>query len=105
MNLNPPTTVCHVGEADFSDPRYVYCGRRNNRKRLPQSPYANPFRMGSEKERGFVIEQFRAYWYAPEQAELRAQARRELPGKVLVCWCYMKACHCDVIAEYVNGEK
>jgi hypothetical protein len=80
--------------------RYVYCGR--------PSKWGNPFRLRdrSEAERAKVIQQFRAYWYAPEQVHLRLAALKEIPtNAALGCFCAPLPCHCDVIAEYINAER
>jgi hypothetical protein len=37
-----------------------------------------------------------------KQPELIAQAKRELRGKVLGCWCAPKACHGLVLAKFAN---
>ncbi len=37
-----------------------------------------------------------------KQPELVKQAREELRGKVLGCWCAPRACHGDVLARIAN---
>ncbi len=67
------------------------------------SPFGNPFVITHHASRDEVIERFRTYWYAEEQAALRAQAERDLTDvDVLLCWCAPLPCHGDVIAEYLN---
>jgi len=66
--------------------------------------FGNPFVLGRHGNRDEVIAKFREYWYAPEQADLRARAVRELKGKRIACWCSPQACHGDVIAQYLNQE-
>lgn len=73
---------------------YVYCGR--------PSKWGNPFVIGAHGPRDAVIRLFHNWWYAPQRAQLRADAVRELAGKTLGCFCAPKPCHCDVIAEFVN---
>lgn len=92
------TTVVHK-----SKPHGVYIGRAYSF--LPQSPYHNPFYLGRDGDREEVLLKFAEYWYAPEQVDLRAQARKELPYRILGCWCKPKACHGDVIAGYVNARE
>lgn len=85
------TRVVHCKKAAYD----VYCGR--------PSKYGNPFTVEAYgRER--CIELFRKWWFAPEQATLRGQAVRELAGRVIACWCKPKACHLDVVAEYVNSQ-
>ena len=103
-----------VQDADFRCVRPTYRGGWE----LPMSPYANPFfakknATGNEiTDSMLAVRDFYRYWYHPEQAALREQARRELPGKTLGCFCkdYEKdprneifPCHCDVITYDVNG--
>lgn len=88
------------------DSTHVYCGRANARYSLPESPFHNPYPIEGKStlaEHIRVVDAFRTYWYAPERAELRAQALQELPGKTLVCWCHPKPCHCEVIAEFLES--
>ncbi|WP_227357095.1 DUF4326 domain-containing protein [Haladaptatus salinisoli] len=70
--------------------------------------YGNPFRMekdGGQHTREGCVDAYREWWYANEQAELREQAKEELLGEVLGCWCTPKACHGDVILEYLRQNK
>jgi len=39
----------------------------------------------------------------PYQNGLRAQAKVELKGKDLVCWCSPASCHAEVWMEIANG--
>lgn len=75
----------------------VYIGR--------PSPYGNPFKVGKDGTRGEVIKKYADWFYSdkPEAIELREKAKSKLKGKVLGCWCKPKACHGDVLADFVNG--
>ena len=84
------------------EPYDIYIGRANPRRHLPQSPFANPFKIGQDGTREEVIEKYRKWLLT--QPELVARARSELKGKVLGCWCRPKACHGDVLAEIVDSE-
>lgn len=91
------TTVihCHGNRVGTNYPiNYVYCGR--------PSRWGNPFAIGRDGNRAQVIWKFYEYWHDDEQRELRMAACRELIEKTLGCWCKPDACHCDVIAAYVN---
>lgn len=92
------TTVVHKKK-----PYGVYIGRAYSF--MPQSPYHNPFPLRNESERFDVLLKFAVYWYDDAQRELRAQARKELPYRILGCWCKPKACHGDIIAGYVNWRE
>jgi hypothetical protein len=73
------------------------------------TPYGNPFshlpppdtiaifRVGSRTE---AIRKFREWVFT--KPELIEQARRELAGKDLVCWCAPRPCHADVWLSIVN---
>jgi hypothetical protein len=51
-----------------------------------------------------VVELFRAWIHAPEQAGVRQRVRRELRGLDLACWCKPGwPCHADVLLEIANG--
>jgi hypothetical protein len=51
-----------------------------------------------------ATEEFRTWIHAPEQAELRAAAERELRGRDLACWCKPGSpCHGDVWLTVVNA--
>jgi hypothetical protein len=84
------TSVVHCKRESFD----VYIGRPGR--------WGNPFRIGPDGTRSEVLEKFEAWIRAPERAELRAEVRRHLRGKVLGCWCAPKACHGDVLARIAD---
>ena len=88
-----------------SKPFGVYIGRKYSC--LPQSLYHNPFHIGHDGDRAEVILKFAVYWYAEEQRALRAQARKELPFRILGCWCKVpkERCHGEIVAGYVNWRE
>ena len=61
----------------------------------------NPFEIGSDGTRENVIEKYRQYLL--NNKELMNDLK-ELKGKVLGCWCFLKPCHGDVLAELANNE-
>lgn len=71
----------------------VYIGR--------PSKWGNPFIIGIDGGRRAVIRKYRAWLLG--QPELVAQARQELKGKDLVCWCAPKPCHGDVLQEVADS--
>ena len=79
----------------------VYIGRRNNRSKLPESIWHNPFEIGKDGTREEVIAKFEAYILA--KPELLAQLHT-LRGKRLACWCKPKACHGDVLAKLADAS-
>jgi hypothetical protein len=65
--------------------------------------WGNPFKVvdGNNEE---AVRRFREWITAPEQFELLEQARRELRGFNLACYCELdEPCHADVWLELVNG--
>jgi hypothetical protein len=69
----------------------VYVGR--------PSKWGNPFKIGKDGNRDEVISMFRDFGRA---TKLRQQAKAELRGKNLVCWCAPEPCHADVLLEWAN---
>lgn len=43
--------------------------------------------------------------YLKSSPELLADARQELRGKDLACWCAPLPCHADVLLELANAEE
>lgn len=55
-----------------------------------------------DASRDAVCDKFDAWVMKPEQAALREQARRELRGRDLVCFCKPKRCHGDTWLRIAN---
>lgn len=72
----------------------VYVGR--------PSKWGNPFAIGKDGDRAAVIAKYRE-WLG-SQPELVAQARVELAGKDLVCFCAPQPCHGDVLMSVANDH-
>lgn len=87
----------------WDDPQYVYIGRRNRFYGLPQSKWANPFRVVDFGRDGAI----NAYhWDISHRITYGQLSLEELRGKTLVCWCSPLACHGDVLARLLNdGEE
>ena len=68
-----------------TEPYGVYIGRGNTAKGLKKSPYANPFVIDKYSKREETIGKYREWFLS--QPELVEQARKELKGKILGCWC------------------
>lgn len=71
----------------------VYVGR--------PTKWGNPFVVGKDGSQARCVELYREWMMY--QPKLREEARRELKGKDLVCWCAPKPCHADVLLELANG--
>lgn len=85
--------VVHWRKKDYD----VYIGR--------PGPYGNPFREPQDGSRLEVIEKFQDWFLSddPKAIVMRGKAEKELPGKILGCWCRPCLCHGDVIAAYVDS--
>ena len=70
----------------------VYIGR--------PSKWGNPFAIGPDGNRADVILKYREWLEA--QPDKMAQAKLELAGCDLVCFCAPQACHGDVLLEMAN---
>jgi len=80
---------------------HVYVGRNMTFyvKAAVGSKFRNPFNVKKFGRQG-CIDKFREHLLA--SPELLADARRELRGCVLGCWCKPEACHADVLLQLVN---
>ena len=76
----------------FTSVEGVYIGR--------PSKYGNPFSIGKDGSRLEVIQKHHQWLLT--QPELIADAKKELKGKNLICWCAPLACHGDVLLKLVN---
>mgnify|MGYP001597204917 CR=1 FL=1 len=68
------------------------------------SKWGNPFAIGRGDDRAAVIQKFREWVFAPERTVLRAEARCELRGQDLYCYCAPLPCHGDVWAQIADSE-
>lgn len=73
----------------------VYIGR--------PSKWGNPFVIGADGNRADVIAKYKAWLL--KNPKLVQDAKHELAGKSLVCWCAPEACHGDVLLNIANGGK
>ena len=88
------TFVVNLYKEEFD----VYIGRKGKGQ---DGYYGNPFARMPQTE---SIALFRKYFYERLKSDPVFNLRiRSLKGKILGCFCKPKACHGDVIAEYLNG--
>ena len=66
------------------------------------SKWGNPFSIGKHGTREEVVAMYEQWLLA--RPLLLAQARAELVGKDLVCYCKPAACHGDVLHRLANSE-
>lgn len=72
----------------------VYIGR--------PSKWGNPFRIGDGYGREGAVEAFRKFMEShPDKCN---EARWELKGKDLVCWCSPLPCHGDILLKIANEK-
>ena len=81
------TTCGHLPDA-------VYVGR--------PSKWGNPYKIGNGWSRDDVVVRY-DLWLR-QHPELIADAKKELRGKDLICWCAPLRCHADVLLEVANQE-
>lgn len=83
-------------------PRVVHCKREPYDVYIGRpSKWGNPFEIGKDGSRQEVIEKF-AVWLM-HQPKLVEDARKELRGKILGCWCAPKRCHGDILLDVANN--
>ncbi len=71
----------------------VYIGR--------PSKWGNHFVIGKDGTREQVIEKYRKW--ITSQPLLMDEAKTELKGKDVICWCSPLPCHGDVLVEIANS--
>ncbi len=73
----------------------------DNIKWLIQMDYRNPYRIGADGNRDQVLKKYREYLAA--NPSLVEDAKKELRGKNLACWCKpSEDCHADILLEIAN---
>lgn len=95
-----PIQITSVVNKDSGQSFDIYIGRG--------SPLGNPFPIehGTDKDRAYVIEKYREYFYEkivsnPEMTKYLDS----LHGLKLGCHCKPAPCHGDIIAEYLNSSQ
>jgi hypothetical protein len=72
----------------------VYIGR--------PSKWGNPFLIGRDGTREEVVKKYEEY--IRSKPALMLQAKKELAGKNLVCFCSPLKCHGDILLKIANEE-
>lgn len=81
-------------------PYEVYIGRAGKGK---SGYFGNPYRIGIGEQRGATILKYKQYFYQRLKSDQDFKNKiQALNGKVLGCFCKPKACHGDVIVEYLD---
>lgn len=81
----------------------VYVGRARSAWGLSASVYGNPFPTGTPGV-DFIEQSLARYAAHLDTAGLIEQARRELAGRTLACWCAPRLCHASLLAFTVDGD-
>ena len=79
--------VVHCKKSTFD----IYIGRPSKR--------GNPFKNGAKEEN---IQNYETW--IKSKPELLEQAKAELRGKVLACWCAPKECHGHILSRIANED-
>ena len=67
------------------------------------SKWGSPFPLKKESDRAKVIARYRAYLHS--NAKLKKEARKELAGKNLACWCKPGLpCHAEILLRVANAR-
>lgn len=75
----------------------IYVGR--------PTKWGNPFKITPERTRSETVIAHEIWMWMDGQVGLRDDARRELRGHDLVCWCKPgKRCHADVLLRIANED-
>ena len=74
----------------------VYIGRG--------SAFGNKFEIGKHGTREEVIELYKEWFYKKLKSERFKNAVLKLKGKRLACFCKPKACHGDIIVNYLENN-
>ena len=93
------------------NPKGEYIGRENKTYGVRESPLANPFPLTRESERDGVIEDYRE-WLEKSLTEDFVRTEIERLKKIyldtgelnLVCWCFPRRCHGEVIRDVILRE-
>lgn len=80
--------VVHCKKAKYD----VYVGRPGK--------WGNPIVLKRESQREAVVEEY--IEWLNDHPQLIEDAKRELKGKVLGCWCAPRLCHAEVLAQIAN---
>jgi hypothetical protein len=78
---------------------HVYIGRSNLARRLPKSPWSNPFVVWEGRTREQAVAEFEEWL---KERPVKMADLPELKDKTLVCWCAPLACHGDVLARLAD---
>jgi len=89
------TQVIHIkNKSKYYNRQYVYIGR--------PSKWGNPFVIGKDGTREEVINKY--VEHLNKNWTLILDAKKELKGCILMCYCKPKACHGDILVKLIEDE-
>lgn len=97
------TTLLNVKNADEED-WSVYVGRKNNYYNLPQSEFANPFRLDDYSRDASVDLYTLWFMYQIVTDDAFKSSAENLQGETLACWCVPERCHGMVLVDYAENQ-
>jgi len=83
-------------------PYDVYIGRPNPTVKSDTYKWGNPFVIGKDGDRDDVVIKYEQWLLS--QPDLIRDAKAELEGKILGCWCAPLPCHGHFLAQIANSE-
>lgn len=92
--MTKPRVLNKFEKLPRDDLEVVYIGR--------PSKWGNPFYMHTEADRRYVLTKYQQW--LDEHPELKEQARQELRGKHLICFCAPRKCHGDILLKVANTD-
>jgi len=85
----------------YKEPYDQYIGRAGKGK---DGYYGNPFPLLPNEERGTTLERYKKYFYNRLETDIEFKTKiLALKGLTLGCFCKPKACHGDIIKEYLDN--
>jgi len=103
-----PTPPSHEGPYPFEKfSHLVVHNKRSNYDVYIGNPskWGTPYKIGPDGNRKECVQKYREWLTTtPEGQQLLEEAKKELQGKVLACWCAPLPCHGHVLAELVNSN-
>lgn len=81
---------------------WLYVGRANVYLELRGSKWANPFVLHKEADREHVLQSYKEYIVRNQSL---MDDLHEIDDKILVCYCFPKRCHGNILIELREEQK
>jgi len=105
-----PKPIPTTHESLYSQEKYSHLVVHNKRSNYDvyignPSKWGTPFKIGPDGNRKECVQKYREWLTTTSEGQqILEEAKKELPGKVLACWCAPLPCHGHVLAELVNSN-